>query len=105
MDKQYKLKITPAAADDLKNIYNYIKYNLISNTAASNIIKEISTKLKSLTNFPYMYELSQDKILCQKGYRKLVIKKYVALYLIDEEKKFVIVSRIFYGPMDYVNHL
>ena len=52
MDKQYKLKITPAAADDLKNIYNYIKYNLISNTAASNIIKEISTKLKSLTNFP-----------------------------------------------------
>ena len=52
-----------------------------------------------------MYELSQDKILCQKGYRKLVIKKYVALYLIDEEKKFVIVSRIFYGPMDYVNHL
>lgn len=105
MDEKYKLKITPAAADDLENIYKYVKYTLSANNSAENMIQKISSSLKSLKSFPYMHELSRDKILKERGYRKLVIKKYVALYLIDEEKKSVVIARIFYGPMDYAAHI
>lgn len=105
MDEKYELKITPAAADDLENIYKYISNTFSSDGSASNMIRKISDSLKVLKDFPYMHELSRDKILQQKGYRKLIVKKYVVLYLIDESKKSVIITRIFYGPMDYVSHL
>ena len=90
MDHKYKLKITLAASEDLENIYKYIKNNLKSSAAAKNLIVKISTKLKSIPDFPYMYERSRNKVLGQKGYRKVVINNYVALYLVDEKRKFVI---------------
>ena len=93
--------MTPATSEDLENIYKYIKNNIKSGTAAKNLVVKISAKLKSIPDFPYMYELSRDKVLCQKGYRKLVINNYIALYLVDEKRKFVIISRIFYGSMNY----
>ena len=52
-----------------------------------------------------MYELSRDRMLCQKGYRKIVINNYIALYTVDENKKEVVITRIFYGSMNYSNHL
>ena len=105
MDRKYKLKITLAASEDLENIYRYIKNNLKSGVAAKNLIVKISEKLKSIPDFPYMYELSRDNVLCQKGYRKVVINNYVALYLVDEKRKFIIISRIFYGSMNYEAHI
>ena len=105
MDRRYKLKVTPAASEDLERIYKYIKNNLKSDVAAKNLIAGISKKLKSIPDFSYMYELSRDAALSQRGYRKVVINNYIALYLVDEERKFVIISRVFYGPMNYVSHL
>ena len=105
MDTKYKLKITPAASRDLENIYEYIKNTLSASKAATNIVHEITKKLKSVTSFPYMYELSRDRMLCQKGYRKIVINNYIALYTVDENKKEVVITRIFYGSMNYSNHL
>ena len=52
-----------------------------------------------------MYELSRDAALSQRGYRKVVISNYKALYLVDEERKLVIISRVFDGSMNYVSHL
>ena len=105
MDTEYALKITPAAAEDLENVYRYIKESFLAENTANRFIKEIADKLKLLKYFPYKYELSRDAGLKLRGYRRLVIKNYVALYLIDEGKKQVIVARIFYGPMDYTTHI
>ena len=39
------------------------------------------------------------------NYRKIVINNYIALYTVDENKKEVVITRIFYGSMNYSNHL
>ena len=105
MDAEYTLKMTPAAAEDLENIYRYIKDSFLSEDTANSLVKAIAEKLKSLKYFPHKCELSRDEGLKLKGYRRLIVKNYVALYLIDEEKKHVISARIFYGPMDYTAHI
>ena len=105
MDNKYSLKITPAAADDLENIYNYINNTFMSKDVANNMIQTINDRLKSLKYFPYSCELSRNMSLKLRSYRRLIIKNYVALYLVDEESKQVIIARIFYGPMDYAAHI
>lgn len=103
--KEYELKITPAAAEDLENIYKYIKDALLSKSVAENMVIEINEKIRSLKHFPYKCELSRDISLRLRGYRRLIIKNYVVLYLINEKKNQVIIARIFYGPMDYAAHI
>jgi toxin ParE1/3/4 len=40
-----------------------------------------------------------------KGYRKLFIHEYIALYTVDEQKKKVLIIRIIYGKRDYLKLL
>lgn len=53
MDTEYALKITPAAAEDLENVYRYIKESFLAENTANRFIKEIADKLKLLKYFPY----------------------------------------------------
>lgn len=104
MDAEYTLKMT-LAAEDLENIYRYIKDSFLSEDTVNNLVKAIAEKLTSLKYFRHKCELSRAVGLKLRGYRRLVKKNYVVLYLIDEEKKHVIIARIFYGPMDYTAHI
>jgi plasmid stabilization system protein ParE len=66
---------------------------------------KLDKAILSLCNFPYRCEYSHNEILRYKGYRRLVIHKYVVLYSVDEENKTVIVMRVFYGAMDYEKYV
>lgn len=95
MEDKFHLKITPAATHDLDEIYYYIYNNLLASQAADNLLDDIEKAILSLCNFPYRCEYSHNEILRYKGYRRLVIHKYVVLYSVDEENKTVIVMRVF----------
>jgi plasmid stabilization system protein ParE len=97
----YKLKVTPAAGDDIDDIYSYIAETLSAPMAAQNLINKIENSFLSLRDAPYRCELSRNEILGNKGYHRLVINTYVALYLIDDAEKQVSVARVFHGGMDY----
>jgi toxin ParE1/3/4 len=105
MEDKFHLKITPAATHDLDEIYYYIYNNLLASQAADNFLDDIEKAILSLCNFPYRCEYSHNEILRYKGYRRLVIHKYVVLYSVDEENKTVIVMRVFYGAMDYEKYV
>ncbi|NLV21019.1 MAG: type II toxin-antitoxin system RelE/ParE family toxin [Syntrophomonadaceae bacterium] len=105
MDDRFQLKITPAAANDLDQIYYYITNILVAPQAADNLLDDIETAILSLCDFPYRYQYSHNEVLRNKGYRKLAIHKYVMLYSVDEENKTVIVMRVFYGAMDYEKYV
>lgn len=101
MENQYKLKITPAAANDLDEIYKYISESLLAPIPAQNLMDKIENSIRKLCVFPYKHELSRNQVLRQKGYRKVIVDNYVTMYLVDEQSKVVIISRVFYGAMDY----
>ena len=48
-----------------------------------------------------MYEQCRDPQLRALGYRKAIIKNYVMIYRVDEDKKIVYILRFFYGRRDY----
>ena len=52
-----------------------------------------------------MFELSRNERLAKMGYRRFVVGNYIALYLVDEGKHIVTISRIFYGKQDYEKHI
>lgn len=105
MESKFNLKITPAAENDLDEIYNYISNSLLAPISAQNLMDKIEDNIKMLCDFPYKCELSRNELLRQKGYRKLIVDNYVALYLVDEQRKAVIIVRVFYGAMNYEKYI
>ncbi|MCL2080816.1 MAG: type II toxin-antitoxin system RelE/ParE family toxin [Oscillospiraceae bacterium] len=105
MEPEYKLKITPAAEEDLDEIYLYISKTLNAPIASQKLRAKIKNRFLSLRDNPYQCELSRNDFLAKKGYRRAVVDNYVGLYLTDEIKKTVIVARIFYGAMDYEKYI
>lgn len=51
------------------------------------------------------YPLSNNSVLQAEGYHRFLFKKnYIALYLIDDEKKVVSIMRIFYAKRRARHH-
>lgn len=70
--------------------------------ATDKILENFLEEKSNIADNPYMYPLSFDVRLQAEGYHKFIFHtNYVALYLIDDDKKDVWIMRIFNGKMDY----
>jgi toxin ParE1/3/4 len=98
---KYKILFTRKAHEDLRSIYKYIREELLNINSAIKIVREIEKRIGVLKEFPLTGSLVQETILEAKGYRKLIIHEYIALYTVDEQKKEVRIIRIIYGKRDY----
>ena len=105
MDIKYMLSIMPRAAADLDSIFTYITDELSSPKAAQNLMLKIENSFMRLRDMPESCPLCQDEILFAKGYRKLVVSNYVALYTVNHETRAVVVMRVFHGRQDYASYL
>ena len=97
--------MTPKAAGDLDNIYNYISKELYAEEVADKLLDIIETSIMALKEFPFSRNYVADAFLKSKGYRKLIIDSYIAFYLIDEDKKEVVIMRVLYGRQKYEDFL
>lgn len=105
MESRYKLFVTAAAEADLDAIYAYISEDLHAESAAWSLMERIENEITALCKAPFRCEQSRNESLGQKGYRRLVVKNYVVLYLVDELESAVIIARVFYGAMDYERYI
>ncbi len=101
----YRLQIMPRAAIDMDNIYGYISQELSAPAAAQKLMEKIETSLMSLCDMPERCPVCRDSILQQKGYRKLIVGNYVALFIVDNKAKTVTIMRVFHGRQDYTNYV
>ncbi len=97
----YKLIFAPEFVKDLDNTFEYIYHVLCADKAAKALMKEIDDSIMSLKNMPHMYPECSDP-LKSLGYRKIIVKNYILIYEVDDEKKNVNLLRIFYGRSDYM---
>ena len=93
----YKVKIYPAAKQDLMDIVDYL--NTLSHSAALKYYDEIVSEISSLSEVPERYPRPRDLALVAKGYRCLVVKKYIVFYVVIDDT--VQIRRILYGRRDY----
>ncbi|MFA6309329.1 MAG: type II toxin-antitoxin system RelE/ParE family toxin [Clostridia bacterium] len=101
----YTLKLTLKAEKDLDDIYQYITTKLFAGIAAQNLLIRIENEIMLVKEFPHSCSLVRDNALRKKGYRKLIVDNFIAFYLINEDKKQVIIMRVLYGASNYTNIL
>ena len=92
----YEVIFSDSAMVDLEEIYSNI-----SAKSAKKIMKEVEDNILRLEKYPYSCNEIEVKLHKEK-YRKPVIENYIALYLIDEAYKQVVIYSIVYGNSDYL---
>ena len=101
----YNVKIMNAAENDLRDIVNYIAFELNAPTAALNMVRTIRKSIFKLKTDALLRPFVRDERLAAKGYRTLLIKNYMAFYIVNKKEKTVDVDRIIYSRRDWQNIL
>lgn len=95
-----KLRVAPAALNDLKEIKEYIESELSNPIAAKNVIMRIIKDYSLLEVSPHMGSPLSAKIHIETDFRFLVSGNYLIFYKVDET--YVSIFRILYGRRDYL---
>ena len=74
----YSIEVSEPAENDLRDIILYISSQLSSPMTAMNMMDTIEEALLGLTEMPQKCPAVRDDRLASMGYRKLLIKNYVA---------------------------
>ena len=100
----YRVSVTQAAEHDLDEIVSYFVKKLCNVHAAESLLEEFLKEKDNISENPYMYPFSNNLRLQSENYHRFLFKNnYIALYLIDDSKKEVVIMRIFYAKRDYSN--
>lgn len=108
MSDHYAVTYSTMALEDLRDIYEYIRYTLIAPIAAEHQILRIRKMIASLNIFPMRHMLVDEEPWKSKRMYKVPIDKYVVLYCVDDIMHVVSIVRIFYGGRNIenlMNHL
>ena len=101
----YRVRVTDSAERDLDEILTYIAEKLAAPQAAADFADALEERYTALEEHPLMFELSRNERLTGMGYRRFVVGSYVALYRVNEERREVMIARIFYGRRDYEKYI
>lgn len=95
--EKYKVKIYPAAKQDLLDIVDYL--NTLSQDAALRYYDLLTEEIAGLSYMPERCPRPKDLALAAKGYRCLLVKNYLVFYVVDRDT--VQIRRVLYGRRDY----
>jgi plasmid stabilization system protein ParE len=97
--KKYDVYLMPDAIKDLEGIYGYITDKSGFPERAWSYVEKLQQKCRELETAPLRGQQRDDLM---HNLRIVPIdKKAVAAFIVDEEKKAVLVLNIFYGGRDY----
>ena len=103
--EQYEVRMTDKACNSLKEIASHIAYNLMSPQTAVKTINYIRSELSKLDSMPSRISLVNEEPWCSEGIHKMIIKNYIAYFIINEEQHIVNVLYIAYGRKNQKNIL
>ncbi|MCL5058816.1 MAG: type II toxin-antitoxin system RelE/ParE family toxin [Actinobacteria bacterium] len=103
MPRKHKIKYSPAAVDDMDEIFSYISQDNIP--TAEIMLEKINGGITKLAEFPNMGSVLSDEeyMIIQRGYRFIVVQPYLVFYRITDNT--VIIHRILHGRRDYLREL
>lgn len=101
--KEYRVKITSRALQDMEAIYQYIAVNLSTPSTAMKQYNRIAQGIESLSTFPERYPLMRSEAEHRKGIRQIIIDHYSAFYIVHEDE--VTVIRVLYSASDISTRL
>lgn len=103
MQPKNKISYSPAAVDDMDEIFSYITGE--NAPAADSMLRRLDESILKLADFPNMGSMlsEDDYSLLQRGYRFIVVGSYLIFYRIVDDT--IIIHRILHGRRDYLREL
>jgi toxin ParE1/3/4 len=103
MPRKHKIKYSPAAVDDMDEIFSYISQDNIATTET--MLEKINGGIAELAEFPNTGSVLSDEeyTIIQRGYRFIVVQPHLVFYRITDNA--VIIHRILHGRRDYLREL
>ncbi|QWT53291.1 type II toxin-antitoxin system RelE/ParE family toxin [Eubacterium sp. MSJ-33] len=101
----FRIQFTSGARQDLRDIFEYIAFELLVPDTAKAQTKRIIDEIRTLDVFPMRYPLYEDEPWHSIGLRFFPIDNYLIFYRTDEEKEIVSIVRIMYGGRDISRQL
>ena len=103
MPRKHKIRYTPAAVDDMDEIFSYISQDNVA--TAEMMLEKINKEIVKLVEFPNMGSVlsEEEYTIIQRGYRFIVVHPYLVFYRITDNT--VIIFRILHGRRDYLRKL
>lgn len=96
----WNIVYTAGAKHDLRNIYEYIAYDLLVPETAEGQIQRIMKEIRTLGEMPMRFRLYEEEPWYSVGLRLFPVDNYLVFYLPDESKNTVSIVRIMYGGRD-----
>ena len=101
----FNVVYTSEARQDLRDIYEYIAYELLVPEIASGQVDRIMKAVRSLEQMPMRYRLYEEEPWHSQGLRFLPVDNYLIFYLSDETNNVVNIIRVMYGGRDVKKQL
>lgn len=103
--KEYAIRFTQPASDDLYEIARYISDELREPKTARALVQRIQKEVYELAELPMRYAVVMDERLAAQGIRKMLVESYLVFYKVTEENGLVTVLRILHGRRDWLKLL
>lgn len=101
----YSIHVTLQAERDMDDAANYIASTLLNPDAAYNLLVSANDILNSLDHNPERDRPVDDPLLFSWGVRFIIVKNYLAFYVIAEENKTVHIIRFLYKKRNWLHIL
>jgi toxin ParE1/3/4 len=101
----YRIDMTEQADRDLRNIYEYISFELQSPESAANQIIRLENEIMTLDEMPERFRLYENEPWRSRGLRIMPVDNYCVFYILDKEDAVVVIFSIIYSGRDIETQL
>lgn len=105
MDDRYEVKVTSHAEAAMREIAQYIAFELLAPEAAVNLLVVLQQEMEKLAYMPGRVRLTPEEPWHSEGIRRLPVKNFYVYFWIDEDRKKVQVIDVIYIKRDQQRQL
>ena len=99
----YQINITDQANQDLRNIFEYIAFELQELQVAIGQLNRLEKEIYSLDQMPERYRVYDREPWRSRNLHIMPVDNYLVFYIPKTDDKTVYITRVFYGRMDIDN--
>lgn len=96
----FEVEVSDQADIDLRNIYEYIVFELQSPENASGQLDRLEKSIMGLDQMPERFRVYEKEPWHSRGLHIMPVDNYCVLYIPDMEKGLVTIIRVMYGGQD-----
>lgn len=101
----YEVVTTEQAEYDLRGIYEYIAFELLSPENAAGQLDRLEENILGLETFPEKFRGYEKEPWKSRGLRVMPVDNYLVFYISDKEAETVTIIRVMYDGRDVDNQL